>query len=212
MADAFVLGIAGGSGAGKSTIARDLSTAVDPEITIISLDDYYEDLSELPLAEREDRNFDHPDAIDWDRLVADVEALSRGETVTVPQYDFEKHARAPTSRTVDPGPIVVLEGIFALYHDRIVAQLDLALYVQTDADVRVLRRLQRDVTERGRTVDGVVEQYLSTVKPMHEQFVEPTKENADLIVPEGTNPAVIDVLREKVASEMAAHREAATEL
>jgi len=212
MADAFVLGIAGGSGAGKSTIARDLSQAVDPEITIISLDDYYEDLSELPLAEREDRNFDHPDAIDWDRLVADVEALARGETVTVPQYDFEKHARAPTAKTVDPGPIVVLEGIFALYHDRIVAQLDLALYVQTDADVRVLRRLQRDVTERGRTVDGVVEQYLSTVKPMHEQFVEPTKENADLIVPEGTNPAVIDVLREKVVSEMAAHREAATEL
>jgi uridine kinase len=175
---------------------------VDAELTLLSQDNYYEDRSELSVEEREALNFDHPDAIDWDRLVDDLSALARGETVQIPQYDFERHTRKQSTETVDPEPIVVLEGIFALFHEEIVDQLDLAIYVETDADVRVLRRLQRDVEERGRTVDGVIDQYLSTVKPMHEQFVAPTKRDADIIIPEGTNPAAIDLLQEKATQEI----------
>jgi uridine kinase len=119
----------------------------------------------------------------------------------MPQYDFDTHARESTGTEVEPAPIVVVEGIFALYHDRVVDHLDLSVYVETDADERVLRRIKRDTSERGRTIDGVIEQYRSTVKPMHERFVEPTKRNADIIIPGGTNPAAIDLLREKVKTE-----------
>ena len=206
----FLIGIGGGSGAGKSTIATQISREVGAELTLLSQDNYYEDHSDLSVEEREELNFDHPDAIDWDRLVDDLRALARGETVRIPQYDFEKHTRTPATETVDPEPIVVLEGIFALFHEVIVDQLDLAIYVETDADVRVLRRLQRDVEERGRTVDGVIDQYLSTVKPMHEQFVEPTKRDADIIIPEGTNPAAIDLLQEKATQEIESRTVAGT--
>jgi uridine kinase len=206
----FLIGIGGGSGAGKSTIATEISREVDAELTLLSLDNYYEDRSELSVEEREELNFDHPDAIDWDRLVDDLGALARGETVRIPQYDFERHTRKQSTETVDPEPIVVLEGIFALFHDEIVDQLDLAIYVETDADVRVLRRLQRDVEERGRTVDGVIDQYLSTVKPMHEQFVAPTKRDADIVIPEGTNPAAIDLLQEKATQEIESRTVAGT--
>jgi uridine kinase len=206
----FLIGIGGGSGAGKSTIATELSHEVDAELTLLSQDNYYEDHSDLSVEEREELNFDHPDAIDWDRFVDDLRALARGETVRIPQYDFERHTRKQTTETVEPEPIVVLEGIFALFHEEIVDQLDLAIYVETDADVRVLRRLQRDVEERGRTVDGVIDQYLSTVKPMHEQFVEPTKRAADIIIPEGTNPAAIDLLQEKATQEIESRTVAGT--
>jgi uridine kinase len=206
----FLIGIGGGSGAGKSTIATEISRAVDAELTLLSLDNYYEDRSDLTVEEREALNFDHPDAIDWDRLVDDLGALARGETVRIPQYDFERHTRTQSTESVDPEPIVVLEGIFALFHEEIVDQLDLAIYVETDADVRVLRRLQRDVEERGRTVDGVIDQYLSTVKPMHEQFVAPTKGDADIVIPEGTNPAAIDLLQEKATQEIESRTVAGT--
>ena len=126
----------------------------------------------------------------------------RAEAVSIPQYDFERHTRKDTERRLEPEPIVVLEGILALYHEQIRAEIDLAVYVQTDADVRVLRRLQRDIDDRGRTVEGVVEHYLSTVKPMHEQFVQPTKRDADIIIPEGSNPKAIELLREKARSEI----------
>jgi len=198
----FLIGIGGGTGAGKTTIATEIAESVDSEITLLSLDSYYDDQSDVPLEERKETNYDHPDAIDWDRLVADLRTIVRGETVSIPQYDFERHSRKSTERTVDPEPIVVLEGIFALYHERVLDLLDLAVYVQTDPDVRVLRRLQRDLADRGRTVDGVIDQYLSTVKPMHERFVEPTKRDADVIIPEGSNPAAIDLLREKARTEI----------
>jgi len=198
----YLIGIGGGTGSGKTTIATEVAESVDANVTLLSLDSYYRDQSDLTFEERRETNYDHPDSIDWDLLVADLQAIARGETVSIPQYDFERHNRKDTERTLEPEPIVVLEGIFALYHDRVRAELDLAVYVQTDADVRVLRRLQRDIDERGRTVEGVVEQYLSTVKPMHEQFVQPTKRDADIIIPEGSNPKAIELLREKARSEI----------
>jgi len=198
----YLIGIGGGTGSGKTTIATEIVESVDATVTLLSLDSYYRDQSGLTLEERRETNYDHPDAIDWDRLTADLQAVARGETVSIPQYDFERHTRKDAERTLDPEPIVVLEGIFALYHEQIRAELDLSVYVQTDADVRVLRRLQRDIEDRGRTVEGVVEQYLSTVKPMHEQFVEPTKRDADVIIPEGSNPTAIELLREKARSEI----------
>src|SRR6056297_1445460 len=170
----FLIGIAGGTGAGKTTIATEVVDSVDVEMVLLSLDNYYRDRSDLSPEERAELNFDHPDAIDWDRLVSDVRLLSENEAVTVPQYDLETHTRERDPTTVEPEPIVIVEGILALYHDRILEQLDLSIYVQTDSDVRVLRRIQRDIEERDRTVGGVIEQYLSTVKPMHERFVEPT--------------------------------------
>jgi len=198
----FLIGIGGGTGSGKTTIATEIADSVDAAVTLLSLDSYYRDQSARSFEERRETNYDHPDAVDWDRLTADLQAVARGETVRIPQYDFERHTRKDTERRLDPEAIVVLEGIFALYHERVRAELDLAVYVQTDADVRVLRRLRRDISERGRTVEGVVEQYLSTVKPMHEQFVEPTKRDADVIIPEGSNPRAVDLLGEKARSEL----------
>ena len=200
----FLIGIAGGTGAGKTTIATEIVNSVDAEMVLLSLDNYYQDRSDLSPEERAELNFDHPDAIDWDRLVSDLRSLSENEPVDVPQYDMETHTRKPDPITVEPEPIVIVEGILALYHDRILEQLDLSVYVQTDPDVRVLRRVKRDVEERDRTVAGIIEQYLSTVKPMHEQFVEPTKRRADIIIPEGVNEPAVDLLQEKVAGELKA--------
>jgi len=202
MADSpYMIGLAGGTGAGKTTIARETADSVDMELTHVSLDSYYRDRSAVPETADGDPNFDHPDAIDWELFVNHVTALANSEAVMMPQYDFDTHARKSTGTEVEPAPIVVVEGIFALYHDRVVDHLDLSVYVETDADERVLRRIKRDTSERGRTIDGVIEQYRSTVKPMHERFVEPTKRNADIIIPGGTNPAAIDLLREKVKTE-----------
>jgi len=173
-------------------------------MVLLSLDSYYRDRSDLSPEERAELNFDHPDAIDWDRLVGDVRSLSENEAVDVPQYSMETHTRKRDSTTVEPEPIVIVEGILALYHDRILDQLDLSIYVQTDPDVRVLRRIRRDIEERDRTVDGVIEQYLSTVKPMHEQFVEPTKRKADIIIPEGVNEPAVELLQEKAMREIRA--------
>ncbi|MFB6146677.1 MAG: uridine kinase [Halobacteriaceae archaeon] len=201
-ADPYIIGIGGGTGAGKTTIATRITEIVESDITLVSLDNYYCDQTDVPLEERKERNYDHPDAIDWDLLIDHLEALARGDPVEMPQYDFERHTRAPETTVVDPDPIVILEGIFSLYHDAILETLDLAIYVQTDADVRVLRRLQRDVADRDRTVESVIDQYLSTVKPMHEQFVEPTKRDADIIIPEGVNTVAIDLLQEKIVAEI----------
>lgn len=196
-ASPFVIGIAGGTGAGKTTIATEIVDAVDVDMVLLSLDNYYRDRSDLSPEERAEVNFDHPDAIDWERLVADVQRLSENEPVTVPQYNLETHTREAEGTPVEPEPIVIIEGILALYHDRILEQLDLSIYVQTDPDVRVLRRIQRDIEERDRTIEGVIDQYLSTVKPMHEQFVAPTKRKADIIIPEGVNEPAMELLQER---------------
>lgn len=198
----FVIGIAGGTGAGKTTVARLVTENVGEAVTRIPLDNYYEDLSHLELAEREAVNYDHPSAFEWDLLRDHLRKLSEGQSVEMPQYDFEQHNRTDEPETVTPTDVIVLEGILALYDEAINEMLDLRLYVETDADVRILRRIRRDVIERGRELDSVIDQYLSTVKPMHEQFIEPTKKHADLIIPEGANSVAVNLLEEKVQAEV----------
>jgi uridine kinase len=198
----FAIGIAGGTGAGKTSVAETISETVGEEVTLVRIDNYYEDLSHLDYEERTDRNYDHPSAFEWDLLVEQLDRLLSGQSVAMPQYDFGRHNRQDETVTVEPTGVLIIEGIFALYDERVREMLDLHVYVQTDADVRILRRLQRDVVERGRDVESVHDQYLSTVKPMHEQFVEPTKKHADIIIPEGVNTRAVDLLVRKVESEL----------
>ena len=197
----FVIGIAGGTGAGKTTVAREITEAAAEDVTRIPMDNYYEDLSHLDFEERTGVNYDHPNAFEWDLLREHLDALLSGQAIQMPQYDFEIHNRLDETKTVEPTDVVVLEGIFALYDEDVNDMLDLHVYVETDADVRILRRIERDVVDRGRDLEGVIDQYLSTVKPMHEQFVEPCKKRADLIIPEGANAVAVNLLEEKVRAE-----------
>ena len=198
----FVVGIAGGTGAGKTTVSRLITENVADSVTHVPLDNYYEDLSHLDVDERERVNYDHPDAFEWPLLRDHLETLLSGQPVEMPQYDFDVHNRADETVRVEPTDVIVLEGILALYDDAVNEMLDLRLYVETDADVRILRRIERDVVERGRDLEGVIDQYLSTVKPMHEQFIEPTKKHADLIIPEGANSMAVNLLEEKLQNEV----------
>jgi uridine kinase len=202
-ASSFVIGIAGGTGAGKTTVARLIARRVGESVTRIPLDNYYEDQSHLPMEERDATNYDHPDAFEWELVREQVSTLLDGEAIEMPTYDFEIHNRTDETVRVEPTPVVIVEGIFALYDDDIRDLFDLRLYVETDADVRILRRIERDVIERGRDLEGVIEQYLSTVKPMHERFVEPTRSHADLIVPEGANTVAVNVLQERIRAAVA---------
>lgn len=197
----FGIGIAGGTGAGKTTVAQEVTARVEDSAVVIPLDNYYRDLSHLDFEERRQVNYDHPDAFEWDRLRSDLGALLEGRSIEMPQYDFTEHARLDETVTVEPADVIVLEGILALYDEEISDMYDLKVYVETDADVRILRRIQRDVIERERDLEGVIDQYLSTVKPMHEQFVEPTKKEADLIIPEGANSKAVSLLQQKVQAE-----------
>ncbi|GGJ08650.1 uridine kinase [Halobellus salinus] len=194
----FVIGIAGGTGAGKTTVARLVARSVGDAATRIPLDNYYEDLSHLPFEEREGVNYDHPSAFEWELVREQLSSLLDGSPVEMPTYDFEVHNRTDETTRVEPTEVVLVEGIFALYDDAVRELCDLRLYVETDADVRILRRIERDVIDRGRDLEGVIDQYLSTVKPMHERFVEPTKKHADLIVPEGANSVAVGLLEERV--------------
>jgi uridine kinase len=198
----FVVGIAGGTGAGKTTVSRLIAESVGESVTRIPIDNYYEDLSHMDLTEREQVNYDHPDAFEWDLMRDQLAQLLAGQSVEMPQYDFEIHNRRDERETVEPTEVIILEGILALYDDDINEMLDLRLYVETDADVRILRRIERDVIERGRELEGVIDQYLSTVKPMHEQFIEPTKKAADLVIPEGANSVAMNLLEEKLQAEV----------
>ncbi len=198
----FVIGIAGGTGAGKTTVAELVTQNLGESATRIQMDNYYEDLSHLPVDKREEVNYDHPSAFEWELLRAHLETLVTGTAVEMPQYDFEIHNRRPEPERIKPSDVIVLEGILALYDDQINEMLDLRLFVETDADVRILRRIQRDVIDRGRNLESVMDQYLSTVKPMHEQFIEPTKRHADLIIPEGANSVAVNLLEEKVRAEV----------
>jgi uridine kinase len=182
----FVLGIAGGTGSGKTTVAeRLLEGLAQHAIVLIDHDAYYRDRSSLPAAERQRINYDHPDAIETDLLVAHLTDLRAGRTVEIPQYDFRQHVRRAETRRIEPAPVVIVEGILVLAEERLRAQLDLKVFVDTDADIRLMRRLERDIEQRGRTFTQVREQYDATVRPMHLAFVEPSKRFADLIIPEG---------------------------
>ena len=198
----FVIGIAGGTGAGKTTVSRLITHDLGDSVTRIPIDNYYEDLSHLEFEERQSVNYDHPSAFEWSLLREQLEVLLGGQSVQMPQYDFEVHNRKDERVEIEPTDVIVLEGILALYDEEINEMMDLRLFVETDADVRILRRIRRDVIERGRDLEGVIDQYLSTVKPMHEQFIEPSKKHADLIIPEGANSVAINLLEEKLRAEV----------
>lgn len=192
----FVIGLAGGTGSGKSTVAARLAEAIgEDRLALLTLDAYYRDRSYLSSVERAAINYDHPDAFDWALLFDHVRALVGGHSVPVPTYDFSQDMRGSAVVVTAPAPVVLVEGILVLYEPALRELFDLKLYVDTDSDVRFIRRLRRDIAERGRTVDNVIAQYLGTVRPGHEQFVEPSKRHADVIIPEGgRNEPALDVL------------------
>ena len=196
----FLIGVAGGSGSGKTTVAERLAALIgEPSLALLRLDAYYCDNSHLPAVERAAINYDHPDAFDWKLLVEHVDALAAGEPVQVPVYDFATYERLPERLLVAPARVVVVEGILVLFEPELRDRFDLRVYVDTDADVRFIRRLERDVSERGRSLGSVIEQYLATVRPSHEQFIEPSKRHADVIVPHGgMNAPALDVLLARV--------------
>lgn len=192
----FVVGIAGGSGSGKSTIAAALGTALGPaKVVVVEQDAYYRDLSKKPFQERVTINFDHPDALELELLRDHVDALVRGECVDKPRYDFERHVRLEEVDRLEPRPVVLIEGILVLADAALRKRMDLRIFVDTDADIRVIRRIRRDLEHRGRTFSQVREQYYATVRPMHLAFVEPSKRHADVIIPEGgENRVALDLL------------------
>ncbi|MDD2228952.1 MAG: uridine kinase [Candidatus Cloacimonetes bacterium] len=176
--------IGGGTCSGKTTIARAIGMRLnDLKTVIISHDNYYKDLSHLEPAARAKVNFDHPDSIDTPYLLTDIQKMLAGEAVNIPDYDFKTHCRVEGSTCVAFADVIILEGIFALYYPELLELSDLKIYVDTDSDLRLARRMQRDIIDRGRSVESVLDQYLQTVKPSHDAFIEPTKKNADLIIP-----------------------------
>ena len=199
---AILIGIAGGTGAGKTSIAKALVEELGrQDVIILEQDSYYHDLRHLPAEERQRVNFDHPDSIDFERMRTDLESLTAGQQVEVPVYDYTTHTRSDKTRTVEGHRLIILEGILTLADAAIRDLMDIKIYVDTASDVRFIRRMVRDVKKRKRSFDSVVDQYYKTVRPMHDQFVEPTKRFADLIIPEGGhNRVAIDILQTKVAA------------
>lgn len=195
-----LIGIAGGTGSGKTTVAESIGRQLaNSDLAVISQDNYYLDQSHLCPADRARINYDHPDAFDWDLLLEHLEMLRRGESIQRPSYDFATHSRRGETMPIRPAKVIVLEGIMALADARVRALLDIKIFVDTDPDVRFIRRLQRDVKERGRTLDSVILQYLDVVRLMHMEFVEPSKRHADLIVPEGGfNRVAVDLIVTKI--------------
>ncbi len=201
----IVIGIAGGTGSGKTTLTRELRDHFGAdEVSVIDHDSYYKRHDDLTYEDRCKLNYDHPNSFDTPLLIEHLKALKAGQTVEVPVYDYTVHNRSDKTVRVAPAPVIILEGILIFADPELCEQMDMKVFVDTDADVRILRRILRDVKERGRTLDSVVDQYLTTVKPMHEQFVEPSKRKADLIVPEGgRNRVALDMLIQWVAAHLA---------
>lgn len=191
----IVIGIAGGTGSGKTTITRKIVEHFGKDVTVLYHDNYYKAMHQLSYDQKVRLNYDHPDAFDTDLLTGDLERLKKGETVECPLYDYTIYDRSEQTILVRPTRVIIVEGIL-IFHDRKLRSLmDIKLYVDADADVRILRRIQRDVKERGRSLDSVISQYLETVKPMHEAFVEPSKRYADVIIPEGgRNQVALDMV------------------
>jgi uridine kinase len=196
----ILIGIAGGTGSGKSTVTREIYKSItDKNVAIIEQDSYYKDQSDISFEERVKTNYDHPFAFDNELLISHLKDLLDGKSIQKPIYDFENHNRKKETVLVEPKDIIVLEGILILYDEDLRNLMDIKLFVDTDADVRVIRRILRDIKDRGRTLDSVVKQYMTTVRPAHMQFVEPTKRYADIIIPEGGyNKVAIDIIVTKV--------------
>ena len=194
----MIIGICGGTGSGKTTVALKILDAVRDRVVYIQHDHYYKDLSHLPLEERCKLNFDHPDALDTDLLVEQLKQLRAGQAIERPIYDFTVHTRKHETMRISPKPATLVEGILIFDHAVLRSLMDIKIFVDTDADIRLIRRMRRDISERGRTVESVMEQYEKTVRPMHLEFVEPSKRYADLIIPEGFNPVGVDLVVEKI--------------
>jgi uridine kinase len=203
----MIIGICGGTGSGKTTIARAVVESVGARnVLLIEQDSYYRNLADMPLDKRHQANFDHPDAIDSDMLVNHIKRLKQGEPIEMPIYDMVTHTRRDRTEALAPKPVVIVEGILIFAERRILELLDLRVFVDTPDDVRLMRRLRRDVTERGRSFEQTLQQYENTIRPMHVEFVEPSKRCADIIIPEGSNTGITveflcSMVREKLAAE-----------
>lgn len=202
--ETILIGIAGGTGSGKTTLAdKVVQSFGSNEVSILRHDNYYKRHDEMPFEERCKLNYDHPDAFDTDLLCEHIKLLKAGQSIQMPVYDYSNHNRSDKTVTVTTAPVIVLEGILIFAEPELCDLMDIKVFVDTDADVRILRRITRDVKERGRSLDSVITQYLTTVKPMHEQFVEPSKRRADIIIPEGGENAVaLDMLIQRVKKHL----------
>lgn len=201
----ILIGIAGGTGSGKTTLAdKVVDSFGEHEVSILRHDNYYKRHDEMCYEERTKLNYDHPDAFDTELLCEHIKALKAGQSIEMPVYDYSIHNRSDETIRVNPAPVIVLEGILIFAEARLCELMDIKVFVDTDADVRILRRIVRDVKDRGRSLDSVIDQYLTTVKPMHEQFVEPSKRRADIIIPEGgENKVALDMLIQRVRKHLA---------
>jgi uridine kinase len=205
----LVIGIAGGTGSGKTTVVETILKRVGRHrIASLPHDAYYRDLSHLPLEERRKINFDHPDSLETELLIQHIQDLKQWKAVRMPVYDFSRHFRTDQTELIEPQPIILVEGILVFYEVELRKMFDVKIYVDTDADLRFIRRLQRDIVERGRTTDSVIRQYLETVRPMHLEFVEPSKRYADVIIPEGgLNTVALDMVVARVESLLAKEKQ-----
>lgn len=198
MQSVYVIGIAGGSGSGKSTFAARLMQTFPDSVALVSCDNYYKAHHDIPLEERRKLNYDAPEALEFDLMVSHLQALKRGESIDCPVYDFTLHNRSDQVLRITPKPVIIVDGILILSDPALRETFDLRIYVEADADERILRRARRDMEVRGRRIDDIMEQYLTTVKPMHEMHVEPSKRHADLILNGGLNPVALEVVESRV--------------
>ena len=200
----MVIGIAGGTGSGKTTITRRLMQRFGSDVSMISYDNYYKARHDTPFEERAKINYDHPDAFDTDLMLQHLRQLKQGKSIRCPVYDYSIHDRTDQTVLIRPTRVIIVEGILIYESLELCKEMDIKIFVDADADVRILRRIVRDVRDRGRSLDSVVNQYLTTVKPMHEQFVEPSKRRADIIIPEGGhNLVALDMIMERVRAHLA---------
>ena len=204
----MIIGIAGGTGSGKTTLTHKLVEIFGSDVSVIYHDNYYNRLDELTYEERCKVNYDHPASFETDLMVEDLKKLASGEIIHCPVYDYTVHNRSNDVVQVNPAKVVIVEGILIFEHKALRDLMDIKIFVDTDADVRILRRILRDVKERGRSLDSVIAQYLTTVKPMHEQFVQPSRQHADIVVPEGGQNAVaLDMIVERIRSHIEKSKE-----
>lgn len=203
MADVLVIGIAGGSGSGKTTLTNQIAAAFPEEITVINHDNYYKAHDDMTYEERTRLNYDHPNSFDTDLMIEHLKLLKEGKSVECPIYDYTIHNRSKNTLTIMPSQVIIVEGILIFENQSLCDQMDVRIYVDTDADLRIIRRIRRDVMERARSLDSVINQYMDTVKPMHEQFVEPSKKNASIIVPEGGhNQVAMEMILNQIRSHL----------
>lgn len=196
--ETIVIGIAGGTGSGKSTFTNRLRDAFPDDVAVLYHDNYYRSQDHLEMEERKKTNYDHPAALETDLLVEHLRALRQGKSVECPVYDYSRHTRSDQTVTVEPRPVILLEGILVLSDPELRSQMDIKIFVEADADERILRRVRRDTMERGRDLEGIIQQYLTTVKPMHYAYVEPTKALADLVINSGLNDVAFDIISSKI--------------